>query len=111
MGALLQKIIKEHELCIATYTIDETKRILNGKFANIGVDVEKFFRDYPYTIIQSPITIDKPLVMIRDNKDYPIIHAAITAQIDALITGDKDFFDIKVDRPAILSPKDFLEKH
>jgi len=28
MGALLQKIIKEHELCIATYSIDETKRIL-----------------------------------------------------------------------------------
>jgi len=111
MGALLRKIRDEHELCIASYTIDETKRILNEKFGNIGADVEVFFKDYPYTIIQSPVTIDKPLVRIRDDKDYPVIHTAITAQIDVIITGDKDFFGIKVDRPEIMTPSDFVAKY
>jgi predicted nucleic acid-binding protein len=53
----------------------------------------------------------KPLVEIRDAKDYPVIHAAITEQIDILLTGDKDFLEAKVDRPLILHPLDFLAKY
>jgi predicted nucleic acid-binding protein len=31
--------------------------------------------------------------------------------IDILVTGDKDFYDVDIERPKILSPADFLEKY
>jgi hypothetical protein len=31
--------------------------------------------------------------------------------MNVLVTGDKDFFDVKVDRPEILSPIDFMVKY
>jgi putative PIN family toxin of toxin-antitoxin system len=111
MIEVLIKIINNHELCLSAYTIVETKRILADKFAGTEASVDIFFEDYPYTLIEAPVGTEKPLVQIRDTKDYPVIHAAITAQIDLLITGDKDFFDVKVDRPDILAPLDFLAKY
>jgi len=111
MNDVLRKAKDEHELCLDSYTIEETKRILNEKFDDIAIDVAKFFEDYPYTLIEAHPDGTSPLVRIRDEKDYPIIHAAITNQIDLLVTGDKDFFAVKVDRPVILMPLDFLEKY
>jgi putative PIN family toxin of toxin-antitoxin system len=111
MSEVLRRVKDEHELCIASYSIEETMRILSSKFDGIEANVNKFFDEYPYTLIMSAIDDGAPLVKIRDEKDYPIIHAAITGQIDVLLTGDKDFFDVKVDRPEILSPLDFLARY
>jgi len=110
MNAVLQKIKAEHELCIASYAVDETKRILNEKFPGVEADVVSFFEKYPYTLIEPPANDVSPLVEIRDPKDYPVIHAAITGQMDVLLTGDKDFFDVRIDRPMILLPVDFMAK-
>jgi putative PIN family toxin of toxin-antitoxin system len=111
MSDALRKARDEHELCIAAYSIEETKRILNEKFSGVSVNIDKFFEDYPYTLIESSPDDGTPLVAIRDKNDYPVIHAAITGQIDVLLTGDKDFFDIKIDRPEILLPTDFTAKY
>ena len=48
---------------------------------------------------------------IRDDKDYMVLHTAIVADVDILITGDKDFTDVEIERPEILIPKEFLEKY
>jgi hypothetical protein len=37
--------------------------------------------------------------------------SAITGQIGVLLTGDKDFFDVKIDRLEIRSPIDFMAKY
>ena len=52
-----------------------------------------------------------PLFEIRDDKDYMVLYTAILADVDILITGDKDFKDIKIERPEILTPKKFFEKY
>ena len=111
MNAVLRKVRDEHELCIALFLIEETKRILSEKFADHGADIEKFFDEYPYSLIEPSDFDGSPLVKIRDKNDYPIICAAITGQVDVLLTGDKDFFGIRVDRPEILLPIDFMMKY
>ena len=111
MSEVLGKIREKHELCLSAYSIEETKRILNDKFSDVATDIERFFEDYPYTLIETPINNGAPLVRIRDKKDYPIVHAAIIAQIDVLVTGDKDFFDVEIDCPLILSPADFMLRY
>jgi predicted nucleic acid-binding protein len=48
---------------------------------------------------------------IRDKYDEKVLYSAITADVDILITGDKDFFDIEIEKPEILTPHDFVEKY
>lgn len=44
-------------------------------------------------------------------KDYPILYTAILDNVDVLVTGDGDFNDVKVEKPEILKPSEFLEKY
>lgn len=48
------------------------------------------------------------LFQIRDESDYPILYTAILEDVDILITGDKDFLDIEIERPEILTPAQFF---
>ena len=36
---------------------------------------------------------------------------AIIADVDILITGDKDFEDVKIEKPEIVTPNEFYEKY
>ena len=47
--------------------------------------------------------------IIRDPKDQPILNAALLANIDLLITGDKDFLVLKLNRPKCITAAQFLE--
>ena len=40
-------------------------------------------------------------------KDYPVLYTAILEDVDVLITGDKDFEDVDVERPEIMTPGEF----
>jgi len=48
---------------------------------------------------------------MRDEYDYPILSTAILEDVDILITGDKDFAVVDIDRPEILTPSQFLRKY
>ena len=45
---------------------------------------------------------------IRDVNDRPILRASIEAKADVLLTGDKDFLESGVKKPAIMTPAEFL---
>ena len=45
---------------------------------------------------------------IRNVNDRPILRAAIEAKADVLLTGDKDFLESGVKKPAIMTPAEFL---
>jgi len=40
-----------------------------------------------------------------------ILFSSIFGDVDYLITGDKYFFDIEIERPIIMTAKDFLKRH
>lgn len=44
-------------------------------------------------------------------KDYPVLYTAIREDVDVSITGDKDFSDVDVERPEILTPAQFLDRY
>jgi len=46
---------------------------------------------------------------IRDVADRPILRAAIKAQADILLTGDKDFLEASVKVPKIMTAAEFLK--
>lgn len=46
---------------------------------------------------------------LRDCKDIPVLSCAIFADADYLITGDKDFFELKIIKPKIITAREFLD--
>jgi len=48
-------------------------------------------------------------VVIRDSGDQPILDAAIASAVDVIVTGDKDFLSLVLDRPLIITPRQYLD--
>lgn len=51
------------------------------------------------------------LFAIRDWNDYPVLYTAIVEDVDVFITGDKDFADVEIEKPAIMSPAEFIDRY
>ena len=64
-----------------------------------------------YEYVYTPDDLEKDWFKIRDMKDYPVLYTAVIEDIDVLITGDKDFSDVGVDRPEIVTPAEFMENY
>jgi len=109
MAKVIESICARQELCIASCCIDEVRDVMGAKFNNADGRLDEFFGSLPFTLVQTPDKLGAPLFEIRDNKDYAILYTAIIGQIDIFITGDKDFSSVKVDRPEIMHPLDYLE--
>ena len=62
-------------------------------------------------MVHSPTQIKNKLFKIRDDNDYIILHTAIMENVDIFITGDKDFYEIDIDKPKIISVSEFLKNY
>lgn len=110
MNLLIEKLSKEHEIVICSYTIDELKDLIKEKFNVEYKALDNFLSEFNYTLVYSPSEVEEKLFEIRDENDYIILHTAIIDDVDVLITGDKDFKDVDIERPEIYTPSEFLEK-
>ena len=111
INELINKLSKEHEIIICSYTIEELREVIKQKF-NINMKyLDEFLRDFSYTLVYSPMYVEKKLFKIRDEDDYIILHTAIIENVDIFITGDKDFKDIDIEKPEIVSVAEFLAKY
>ena len=91
--------------------MEELEDVVKTKF-NINENVLfRFLETFPFELVYSPKEVKKKKFKIRDEKDYIILHTAIIEDVDILITGDKDFKDVKIDKPEILTTNEFLEKY
>lgn len=111
MNELISKLSKEHEIIICSYTVEELKELINSKFKVSQKDLDEFLKDFPFDLVYSPTNVENKLFEIRDKDDYIILHTAIIENVDIFITGDKDFDVIDIDKPEIMSVKEFLEKY
>ena len=111
MNELIYKLSKEHEIVICSYTIDELKELIDSKFKVSIRVLDEFLKEFPFDLVYSPMNIENKLFEIRDKDDYIILHTAIIEDVDVFITGDKDFDDVDIDKPEIMSVSEFLEKY
>ena len=61
------------------------------------------------SIVPTPEESYESEIAIRDVLDRPILRAAINANVDVLLTGDKDFLESSVSNPRIMTASDFLK--
>ena len=64
-----------------------------------------------FELAYTPQEMEQDLFEIRDRNDYPVLYTAIQDGVDVLITGDKDFSEVDVEHPEILTPAQFLERY
>lgn len=88
------------------------KDVTDIKFPDKRKELDEFLFNLPYEIEYTPDTIlDESTIKMRDEKDVPVLYSAIISDVDILITGDKDFNDVDVEKPEIMTVSEFLEKY
>ncbi|MDD6223009.1 MAG: putative toxin-antitoxin system toxin component, PIN family [Lachnospiraceae bacterium] len=96
---------------ICEQNVDEMKRIFCKKFPNKMDALDRFLYIALLTLelVSVPTEEEKLESQIRDLNDRTILRAAISAKVDVLLTGDKDFLESGIKTPMILTPSDFLK--
>ncbi|MBS4031483.1 MAG: putative toxin-antitoxin system toxin component, PIN family [Clostridiales bacterium] len=109
---LLNTICLRHTLVLSSYVIGELYEVIERKFPGKTELLDVFLSRIPYELEHTPHNIpDHNLFTIRDNQDEKVLYSAITADVEILITGDKDFMDVDIEKPVILTPAQFLERY
>ncbi|MCM3760156.1 putative toxin-antitoxin system toxin component, PIN family [Alkalihalobacillus oceani] len=111
MDGILRIITEKHKLVLSSFVVNEFFEVVKRKFANKVKLADRFLVSLPFELVYTPKNIEEGMFEIRDSKDYPVLYMAIVEDVDILITGDKDFFDVEIERPEILTPTQFLERY
>lgn len=111
MNAMMKRIFAEHKLVLSSFVLNELKDVVRRKFSAKVKAVDKLLLKMSYDIVYTPEEMDETLFSIRDVKDYPVLYTAIIEDMDVLISGDKDFADIEIEKPEIMTPADFMAKY
>ena len=111
LNSMMKKILQEHQLVLSSYIIEELKEVVKRRFSTKTNDLEIFLQTLVYEYVETPIITDFSLFSIRDMDDYPVLYTAILEKVYILITGDKDFSDVIIEKPEIVTPTAFIEKY
>ena len=80
VAKVFSHLLEKHTVIISSYTKEECKEVFEKKYPKI-----------------------------RDIKDLPVLVSAILSDSDILLTGDKDFEEVKIDKPLIFTPAKYFE--
>jgi len=111
--AYFKAVASPYSAVVCDYSIDELHRVYHKKFKHKLHSLESFLT----LLLRTAKIIDTPPdgeaveseAAISDLSDRPILRAAIKAEVDILITGDRDFFESGLKYPRIVKPADFLK--
>lgn len=96
---------------LSSFVVDELKDVVRRKFPAKVKVVDKLLLKMSYELVYTPEEIDETLFNINDPNDYAVLYTAIIEDVDVLITGDKDFAKIEIEKPEILTPAEFRSKY
>lgn len=108
----IEEVTSEHSIVLCSHIIDELHRVFNKKFKDKLLYLEKFLSKFSFELVYTPqdIEVDK-YTNIRDVADLPILVSAIIEDVDVIVTGDKDFFDVEIEKPEIITVKEYFERY
>ena len=109
--ALLKASASPNTLFISEQNLEELRNVYNRLFPHEIHVLESFLAAVMPKIEIIPIPAEriKDEKKVRHAKDRPILRAAIAANVDIIVTGDKDFLEAGLTKPKIMSPADFVD--
>jgi len=110
VASVFSHILESHDVIISSYSIIECETVFNRKFPDKTAQLQTFFTQIEFELFNTPKTINsKRFPALRDVNDLPILASAILCDADILLTGDKDFEDIKINKPLIFTPNQYFD--
>ena len=104
-AAALLNAAEKHEIVFCDQNIRELREILERKAPKYLPAAETLIAELPFELIPAVGHSEK---LIRHEKDQPILNAAVIADVDVVLTGDKDFLSLGLDRPKCMTAADVL---
>lgn len=101
------RVVDAHQMVLCDRNISELREILQRKAPHLLPDAEVLLAELSYELVPAVYHVEK---LIRDAKDQPILNAAIVTDVDVILTGDKDFLSMDLERPLCLTAAQFLER-
>lgn len=101
---VLLLVADQHELVLCDHIIAEVRNVVARKRPDLLGDVDVLLAQLSYDLVIAP---QEPSKLIQDPKDQPILNAAIMADVDVIVTGDKHFLQLDLERPKPMPPADF----
>jgi len=107
---ILLHIASYHDLVLCDHIVTETRDVVSRKRPDLLGDFDVLLAQLSYELVVAP---KEPSKLIPDPKDQPILNAAIMAEVDVIVSGDKHFLKLDLERPKTMSPAEFwqLEQH
>lgn len=115
--AVLQHAVKgDYQLVLSHYIVEEARNAVLEIMPHRLQQLEQFLQDSQYEEVApaSEDEINRNESLVRDVKDVPVALAAMDAQVDFLVTQDKDLTDPAApihQHIKVLLPGTFLREH
>jgi putative PIN family toxin of toxin-antitoxin system len=97
---------------VCTHTIEEFLRNCNKKFPSEMPKIQAFlsYALEKIKLVRTPLADEKVTEeeLIRDVDDRLILRAAVVANVDIIVTGDKDFLEAGLSNIKVMSPAEFV---
>ena len=108
--AFLKAVTYPNKAIICEQNLIEIKNVFQRKFPDKLKLLENFLTLALQVIelVPIPCDINNHEVLIRDITDRPILRAAIHANADIILTGDKDFLEVDIQNPKMMTAVQFL---
>ena len=109
--ALQKALIPPHSAYICDYSVDEATRVAKLKFPDKVKDLDVFLFKLLLAVnfVECPTDEYESEGKIRDIKDRPILRAALSTGVDAILTGDKDFLEADIEKPHMITAAKFVQ--
>jgi len=104
---VLLHIVEHHNLILCDYIVSELRNVVSRKRPDLLADIDVLLAKLSFELVPAPL---QPCKLIPDPKDHPILNAAIIADVDIIISGDKHFLDLKMDYPKTMSVAQYFDE-
>ena len=111
VSKVFNHIVDNYTVTLSQYTIDEVEDVFSEKFPHRIDEMKEFMKKVPYELFVLNEIDKRKYPDIRDIDDLPVLANAIESNIDLLITGDKDFDDIIMEKPKIIKPRKYIDEY
>lgn len=95
-----------YEIVLTQQIIEEFRRIINKKFSSKIDCIEELLNELDYKLVEANYLEQ---IKMRDPNDEPILNAALSNDVDFILTGDNDFLCLKISRPRCVNVNELIE--
>lgn len=107
---VLMYVSENYELVLSESVICEYHNVISRDYIINNYNPIAILNSINYRIVRTPKKVKINRFYIRDLKDYTILYTLINSNTDILITNDKDFENVDVKKPIIMTVETFSKE-